>query len=117
MRNEIRARVYIGAALTVGVAALALAACLLALHGHGEPMTGSALKAAGGFNDVKPIEGMSHFIDALKGNLAWLLITGLILVVLILGGLFFVGNSNAHRYAVNVLIGAAIVGCAGGIVA
>jgi bacteriorhodopsin len=77
----------------------------------------AALKAAGGFHDIKPIEGVSHFIDALQSNLAWLLITALILVILVLGGLFFVGNSNAHRYAMNVMLGVAIVACAGGIVA
>ena len=76
--------------------AAALAVAVLALKGHHMPAA-HALKAAGGFRDVKPIEGVGNFVDALKGNLSWLFITGLILVI--------------------VVVGVAIVACAGGIVA
>lgn len=76
-----------------------------------------ALKAAGGFKNLKPIQGFGNFVDALQGNLAWLLITALVLVVLVVGGLFMTGHSRAHELAVRVVIGAAIVACAGGIVA
>lgn len=77
----------------------------------------AALKAAGGFKDIKPIEGFSHFVDALQGNLSWLFITVLILVVLTVGFLFMSGHSRAHEYALRVIVGAAIVASAGGIVA
>ena len=77
----------------------------------------AALKAAGGFKDVKPIEGVSRFVDGLQGNLSWLFITALILVVLTVGFLFMSGHSRAHEYALRVVVGAAIVASAGGIVA
>jgi hypothetical protein len=100
----------------IALLTLAVAVAVLMFARHGIPV-GGALKAAGGFGGLKPIEGVSHFIDALKGSLAWLLVTALIVVVLVIGALFLVGNSNAHRYAMNVLAGITIVACAGGIVA
>ena len=60
---------------------------------------------------------MSHFIDALKGNLSWLFITGLVLVILVVGGLFMAGHSRAHDFAIRVVVGVAIIACSGGIVA
>jgi hypothetical protein len=105
---------------TIATAALAagLAAALVtaALHGH-HFLDAHALKAAGGFNDVKPIQGISHFVDALQGNLSWLFITALILVVLTVGFLFMAGHSRAHDFALRVVVGVAIVACSGGIVA
>jgi hypothetical protein len=95
-------------------ASLALAA--LALRGYHLP-TAEALKAAGGFKDVKPIEGIGNFVDQLKGNLSWLFITALILVIVTVGFLFMTGHSRAHDYAIRVVVGCAIVACAGGIVA
>ncbi len=80
-------------------------------------VTLGALKAAGGFKNLTPIQGFGHFVDALQGNLAWLLVTILVLLILIVGGLFMAGHSRAHEFAVKVLVGAAIVASAGGIVA
>jgi hypothetical protein len=101
----------------VAVAALAaLALAALAITGH-HILGADALKAAGGFKDVKPIQGVGNFVDALKGNLSWLVITALTLVVLVVGFLFMVGHSRAHDFAIRVIVGVAIVACAGGIVA
>lgn len=99
------------AVLIAGAALLALA-----LTGH-HPPHADALKAAGGFKDVKPIEGIAGFVDALKGNLSWLFITALVLVILVVGGMFMAGHSRAHDFALRVVVGVAIVACAGGIVA
>jgi hypothetical protein len=97
-----------------GIACFALLAS--ALGGH-HLLEAHALKAAGGFKDVKPIEGVGNFIDALKGNLSWLFITALILVIVTVGFLFMAGHHRAHDYALRVVIGCAIVACASGIVA
>lgn len=102
-----------GAAVTC-IAAGLLIALALATHHHTELY---ALKAAGGFKDIKPIEGIGSFISALQGNLSWLLVTALTLVVLVVGFLFMVGHSRAHDFAIRVVVGVAIVACAGGIVA
>jgi hypothetical protein len=99
--------------LSIAAAAMLVA---LALGGH-HVLDAYALKAAGGFKDVKPIEGVSHFVDALQGNLSWLFITALILVIVTVGFLFMAGHSRAHDYALRVVVGVAIVACAGGIVA
>jgi hypothetical protein len=98
-------------------ACLAAAALIpLALATHHTPGL-YALKAAGGFKDIKPIEGIGNFVSALQGNLSWLVVTALTLVVLVVGFLFMVGHSRAHDFAIRVVIGVAIVACAGGIVA
>ena len=97
-------------------AAAAIALIALALSGH-HFFEAHALKAAGGFKDVKPIEGISHFVDGLQSSLSWLFITALILVIITVGFLFMAGHSRAHDYALRVVVGVAIVACAGGIVA
>ena len=60
---------------------------------------------------------MSSVTVQLKGNVSWLFVTGLILVIIVVGGMFMTGHSRAHDFALRVVIGAAIVACAGGIVA
>jgi hypothetical protein len=103
-------------ALVAATTLACLALVALALSGH-HILEAHALKAAGGFKDVKPIQGISHFVDALQSNLSWLFITALILVVVTVGFLFMAGHSRAHDYALRVVVGVAIVACAGGIVA
>ena len=117
IRNSTPTRAFARTASLAAATALACAVLVaLALSGH-HILEAHALKAAGGFKDVKPIEGVGNFIDALKGNLSWLFITALILVIVTVGFLFMAGHHRAHDYALRVVIGCAIVACAGGIVA
>lgn len=105
-----------GAAAFVAVIALLLF-LLLAFSGmHLLFSHLDALKAAGLGGSGSAIQGLGAFIDHIKGNLTWLVLTGAGLIVLVIGAMFLIGHSRATDYAVKAGVGFAIIAGGTGIV-
>jgi hypothetical protein len=108
-----RAPLLTGQLVVIGLLACLVGAVVLAVlcGGHMD-----ALEAAGAFKGGE-IGGVSHYVEALKGNLVWLGGTAMGLVVAVVGILFMAGHSRAHDIAIKTIAGLAILASISGIVA
>lgn len=93
-------------------AALALASAQVAVMlAHAD-----ALRAAGINGKAPPNAGpIKAFVSAITDNLLWLIGTGLVLAIVVVGAAFVVGSRNAQDYLLKVGLGILVVVSAGGI--
>lgn len=102
--------------LVVTICALTALLCGAAVVGMLGDGHLDALQAAGAFKGGE-IEGVAHYVDALKGNVVWLGGTAMGLVIAVVGIMFMAGHSRAHDIAIKTIAGLAILASISGIVA
>lgn len=105
-----RAPLLTGQLVVVGLLACLVGAVVLC-GGHMD-----ALEAAGAFKGGE-IGGVSHYVEALKGNLVWLGGTAMGLVIAVVAILFMAGHSRAQDILIKTIVGLAILASISGIVA
>jgi hypothetical protein len=77
-----------------------------------------ALRAAGINGKAPPnAEPIKAFVSAITDNLLWLIGTGLVLAIVVVGAAFVVGSRSAQDYLLKVGLGILVVVSAGGIAA